>query len=433
MEQNLKALCSYWDFDKPGTISGGWSQEGCQVASSNSSRAQCKCYHLTNFAVLTSIAPEDSQALSIITYIGCGISIGCCLLTIILYIIFWKQMASTSLGKSKSVLLINMCVAIILAYILFLAGIKSALVDKVACTVVAAFLHFFCLSLFFCILFYAIDMAVAIHSVFTATFNRLPLLLVLSWLCPAIIVAISLGVTQTEGYGNDAYCWLSVGNAVIYAFIGPIILVIVINTIILIYLFRTSMSSTTIRNKSEREKIKSGAQAVCLTTPVFGITWVIGIFAVHEDTIVLQYLFTIINSLQGLFIFLTFCIFCKQFRQAVIKKYERFTDLRSTSRTFQTKSKQTQSSNFKEQSTESKFENAAYEELDDDLPDYLNLEYMCYDNAAVDVSYEFESLPIPPQPRSRRYLDDSVKFPSTGHYPGPKYSKQHSSWDHEMY
>lgn len=80
---------------------------------------------------------------------------------------------------------------------------------------------------------------------------------------------------------------------------------------------------------------------------------------------------------------------------------------------------------------ESKYENAAYEELDEDLPDYLNLEYMCYDNAAVDVSYEFESLPIQSQPRNRRYLDDSVKFPSTGHYPGPKYSKQHSSWDHE--
>lgn len=41
-------------------------------------------------------------------------------------------MANTSLGKSKSVLLINMCVAIILAYTLFLAGIKTAVVDKVS-------------------------------------------------------------------------------------------------------------------------------------------------------------------------------------------------------------------------------------------------------------------------------------------------------------
>jgi hypothetical protein len=36
-------------------FSGKWSQEGCMVASTNSTHTVCKCNHLTHFAVLFDI------------------------------------------------------------------------------------------------------------------------------------------------------------------------------------------------------------------------------------------------------------------------------------------------------------------------------------------------------------------------------------------
>jgi len=45
---------------------------------------------------------------------------------------------------------------------------------------------------------------------------------------PAIVVAISLAVTQASGYGNEAACWLDVESGLIWAFIAPALLVILV-------------------------------------------------------------------------------------------------------------------------------------------------------------------------------------------------------------
>jgi len=37
---------------------------------------------------------------------------------------------------------------------------------------------------------------------------------------------------------------------------------------------------------------------ICVLLPLFGLTWVFGIFSVDEDAVIFQYLFAILNSLQ---------------------------------------------------------------------------------------------------------------------------------------
>lgn len=41
---------------------------------------------------------------------------------------------------------------------------------------------------------------------------------------------------------------------------------------------------------------------------LLGLTWIFGFLYVNRDTLVMAYMFTIINSLQGLFIFLFHCV-----------------------------------------------------------------------------------------------------------------------------
>lgn len=81
-------------FSNIGTfVYSSWSEEGCQVDSTNLTHTICKCKHLTNFAILmdvqaTYLPPSHAIALQIITYIGCIISVVCLVLAIITFQLF---------------------------------------------------------------------------------------------------------------------------------------------------------------------------------------------------------------------------------------------------------------------------------------------------------------------------------------------------------
>ena len=47
---------------------------------------------------------------------------------------------------------------------------------------------------------------------------------------PAVVVAISLAVTQADGYGSQEACWLDVNSGLIWVFIAPVLFVILVST-----------------------------------------------------------------------------------------------------------------------------------------------------------------------------------------------------------
>ena len=70
-----------------------WSDEGCRVLSTNRTHTQCRCDHLTNFAILmdlhsTRLSAANGVALAAITYVGCSVSIICLLLAIVTFTFF---------------------------------------------------------------------------------------------------------------------------------------------------------------------------------------------------------------------------------------------------------------------------------------------------------------------------------------------------------
>ena len=67
-----------------------WSEEGCRVSGGNHTHVRCQCSHLTNFAVLmdlhsTALPPAHAFALSIVTCVGCLVSIVCLVLAIVIF------------------------------------------------------------------------------------------------------------------------------------------------------------------------------------------------------------------------------------------------------------------------------------------------------------------------------------------------------------
>ncbi|XP_020610919.1 uncharacterized protein LOC110049468 isoform X2 [Orbicella faveolata] len=87
-KRSFRSLCVFWD-----PRVSAWSTDGVRTLQVNKTHTSCHSTHLTSFAILTQFKevkiPEDNElALSIITYIGCGLSIACLFVTLLVYLAF---------------------------------------------------------------------------------------------------------------------------------------------------------------------------------------------------------------------------------------------------------------------------------------------------------------------------------------------------------
>lgn len=308
-----------------------WNTSGCSLKNSTDSQVNCSCNHLTNFAILMSyteeVSKEDIKRLKIISVFGCSLSIIGAFVTIVLYIYFWRYIKSR-----RSTLVINLCSALCIAYLLFLTAVEHS-ENKTGCIIIAALLHYFFLAMFTTMLCLGIDLAIAVFDVFSSR-SRSAIFLLVSWGLPAVIVAITLGGSQLEGYGDETYCWLR--HTTLFGFIVPVLCIVLVNLIIVIFVMRRIYTSSFMMKKSLKEKTLSGLKGVCGLLPILGLTWVFGIFSVNQDLIIFQYLFAVFNSLQGLFIFLFYVALNPQMREAVARKIKIYDSKSSISKTSKT-------------------------------------------------------------------------------------------------
>ncbi|XP_012940963.1 uncharacterized protein LOC101848765 [Aplysia californica] len=312
--------CAFLDPSESGPV-GLWSSEGCVRSMQKDGFVVCQCDHLTNFAILMSPYGESPsghhEILSIISYVGCGLSILCLLITLIVHATLWRYVKS-----DRTILHVHLSICLILAYVAFLAGVDRT-ENEIACTVVAAVLHFLFLAVFFIMLAEGIEILVFVKVVFEKG-SLLWRLLLVAYGIPVVIVGVSLGVTKTDGYGNENFCWLSVDDGLLWAFVGPALAVLLTNFIIAGLVVHTLLNTATMLTKGVKMRTRSVVKALCILSPLLGLTWVFGAMSVNEDLVVFQYIFGILNSLQGLLIFLFHCVFCHQIRDgynAVKRKY----------------------------------------------------------------------------------------------------------------
>uniref|UniRef100_A0AAY4D5C2 Adhesion G protein-coupled receptor B1b n=1 Tax=Denticeps clupeoides TaxID=299321 RepID=A0AAY4D5C2_9TELE len=213
----VNETCISWDESESSSLLGSWTRS-CRAVPVGSSRTRCVCDGLSTFAILARISTEpdmDKTYLPSVTLIvGCGVSSLTLLLLIIIYVSVWKYIRS-----ERSVILINFCLSIICSNALILIGQTQAR-NKVMCTLVAAFLHFFFLSSFCWVLTEAWQSYMAVTGRLRNRIIR-KRFLCLGWGLPALVVAISVGFTKAKGYGTVNYCWLSLEGGLLYSFVGP--------------------------------------------------------------------------------------------------------------------------------------------------------------------------------------------------------------------
>uniref|UniRef100_A0A8C7BGY8 EGF-like module-containing mucin-like hormone receptor-like 4 n=1 Tax=Neovison vison TaxID=452646 RepID=A0A8C7BGY8_NEOVI len=287
--ENEQSICVYWQ-------GSSWSNEGCQVISSDENQTLCSCNHLSSFAIL--VASVD-PVLTMITYVGLSLSLLCLFLAALTFLLCRTiQNISTSLHLQLSICLF-------LAHLLFLTGIERT-ESKVLCSIIAGVLHYLYLASFTWMLLEGLQLFLTIKNLKVANYIsagkfKRRFIYPFGYGIPAVIVAVSAGLRHTS-YGTETHCWLNFHGKFIWSFMGPVFVIILVgkipsemNNIMLCIGFGRMLA------------FKAIAQLFIL-----GCSWGLGFFLVEGvlDPIrsVMAYSFTIINVLQGVYIYLVYCL-----------------------------------------------------------------------------------------------------------------------------
>ncbi|XP_039868353.1 adhesion G protein-coupled receptor L3-like isoform X9 [Simochromis diagramma] len=313
-EENFNPNCSFWSYSKR-TMTGYWSTQDCRLLGTNRTHTTCSCTHLTNFAVLMAHVdvkntdPVHEMLLDVITWVGILLSLVCLLISLFTFCFF------RGLQSDRNTIHKNLCISLFIAESLFLVGINRG-DQPIACAVFAALLHFFFLAAFTWMFLEGVQLYIMLVEVFESEHSRRRYFYLVGYGVPALIVAVSAAVDY-RSYGTDRVCWLRLDTYFIWSFIGPATLIIMLNVIFLgIALYKMFHHTAILKPDSGcLDNIKSWVIGAIALLCLLGLTWAFGLMYVNESTVVMAYLFTIFNSLQGMFIFIFHCVLQKKVRK----------------------------------------------------------------------------------------------------------------------
>ncbi|XP_033105395.1 adhesion G-protein coupled receptor G7-like [Anneissia japonica] len=314
--------CAFWNE----TLNefGNWSFEGCKLAGvSKNQQITCECTHLTNFAVLIFPNSNESSFLSIVTYIGCSMSIIGLIITIV------TVLGSKSIrGRQPQQIMVNLCLSMLFLYIIFIFGVDTARQGSKGCIIVAVFLHYFLLTT---IAWTAVE-AANIYYLIIAVFNQptsrfMKFSLALAWGLPWIPIIIMLSVDK-DFYNNDKYCYINSTEkgALIGGIVVPVSVIIFGNCVVFGLVVRKIFKNTQgkIVDHSQKKEIRERFINAVAISCLLGLTWIFGFLSFdHDGQLVFLVLFCIFNTFQGVAIFVLFCFMrkeCKDVWKAWFKK-----------------------------------------------------------------------------------------------------------------
>ncbi|XP_028284208.1 adhesion G protein-coupled receptor B2 isoform X7 [Parambassis ranga] len=340
--------CVVWDYGIPEAGAENWGTEGCQTLASTTVHTKCLCSRISTYAVLAQQAKDPDMGPasmpSVPLMVGCGVSCTALLILLLIYAAFWRYIRS-----ERSIILVNFCLSILASNLLILVG-QSQTLSKGLCTVTAAFLHFFFLASFCWVLTEAWQSYLAVIGKMRSRLIR-KRFLCLGWGLPALVVAVSVGFTRARGYGTASYCWLSLEGGLLYAFVGPAAVIVLVNMLIGIVVFNKLMSRDGISDKSKKQRAGVPAEArsrlllkcskcgvisstamssstassamaslwsSCVVLPLLALTWMSAVLAITDRRSTLfQVLFAVFDSVQGFVIITVHCAMRREVQDAV--------------------------------------------------------------------------------------------------------------------
>eukprot|EP00047_Mylnosiga_fluctuans_P022343 m.118152 g.118152 ORF g.118152 m.118152 type:complete len:1458 (+) comp9225_c1_seq2:77-4450(+) len=329
--QGIQYQCAYWG-------NGTWLSDGLSSTNTDAG-VLCSTVHLTNFAVLVdasdaSASGAHDEALSIITVVGCMLSLIGLVLTVAVHSGIPRLRQAM-----PSRMLLNLCVALACGLLLFIIasyvtgtttittiGTCTTISTSVPtqCQVVGILLHYFWLAALLWMVMEGIQLhAVVVIVLGLRTARRYKIYLLTAWGLPAIIVALTLGIEGARVYGSASFCWINDQRVLIWAFLAPLAACVALNTFLFSIIAsaiwnsrRGSKEDAGLSRHSSLRQLRSCASIFAL----LGLSWLFGALintSSGSGSLTLQYLFALFTTLQGFAVFIFNCALSDQVRETL--------------------------------------------------------------------------------------------------------------------
>ncbi|XP_039898779.1 adhesion G-protein coupled receptor G2-like [Simochromis diagramma] len=311
-KKGANASCVSWDGNS--TDANGkslWITDGCQTVETNNS-ITCQCTHLTFFAILMSpppanISTSDVNTLTYITSIGCGLSLFFLIVGLFMHVLVRKGKASEA-----TKILMNLFVAMLILNLSFLTNESiSNLGIKGACVAIAAVLHYGMLATFTWFFMQALHLYLSLHRICTEVKHYMLKICITGWVIPAVVVIAllasqkynSININTNEGKAATM-CWISDAGVHQGVNIGYYAVVFVFTLSVFIVTVRQIVLMPKAGKAQDNSSIKSNTSTILSLFLLLGITWAFAFFSYGPLLIASYYIFTILNSFQGFFLFI---------------------------------------------------------------------------------------------------------------------------------
>ncbi|KAI4883425.1 hypothetical protein NFI96_008969 [Prochilodus magdalenae] len=320
--------CVFWDFNK-NDGHGGWSPRGCWKYNVTPEYTTCMCDHLTHFGVLldvsrTLIDEHNERILTVITYIGCGLSSFFLGVTVLTYSLLEKLRRDY-----PSQILLNLSIALLGLNLVFLTNSWfSAFTIYGLCVAVAAAQHYFLLASFSWMLLEAVNMYFALVKVFNVYVPSYILkFCIVGWGLPLLICCLVLIVKQ-DAYAaasfrgaqqtledSEMFCWIQDDVVFYVSVVGFVGLVLLCNSSVFLVVLLQMKKMRVNQPAGMHRGLLKDLRGVASLTLLLGLTWSVAFFTWGPAKVPLLYLFSILNSLQGFFIFVFHCLMKENVRK----------------------------------------------------------------------------------------------------------------------
>uniref|UniRef100_A0A3Q3QIN3 G-protein coupled receptors family 2 profile 2 domain-containing protein n=1 Tax=Monopterus albus TaxID=43700 RepID=A0A3Q3QIN3_MONAL len=269
----------------------------------------------------TPISEADSHILTVISHLGCGISSLFLAITLLTYLGFDLSLCLSLVHIRKvrrdypSKILINLSVALLgLCMVFLLDPWFSSFSIYGLCIATGATLHYFLLASFTWMGLEAVHMYFALVKVFnTYVPSYILKFCAVGWGIPLVIVGLVLAIDK-DAYGSGV-CWLQKDIFFYVAVVAFIFLILFCNISVFILVLIQIRQMKTNNPAVNRHSALHDLRAAASLNVLLGLTWSISFFSFGPGRVVLMYLFSILNTLQGFFIFLFHCLMKENVRK----------------------------------------------------------------------------------------------------------------------
>ncbi|KAL1251098.1 hypothetical protein QQF64_018894 [Cirrhinus molitorella] len=326
--------CVYWSYSE-----NDWIADGCTKHESTIGSAVCSCKNQqkANFAILMAydINYKYFEALHWISITGCALSV-LGLSATALYQIKTRK----ARGASPTLLVVNICLSMMVFYLLFVFGINNPVQcknvakmsdqnkilkcdkhnckDRGPCTAFTALLQYFLLATFTWNTLYGINVFMLFQNSVSGTprwFSKVSM--AVGWGLPAVIVGISLASTYRVedplGYRQEEFCWLAsvdhkqrfhIMKPMFWGFVLPLLIMLITNTAILLHFSYNICKTNPKLNRSRTTPLKKKLLSSFSLAVMLGLSWLTGyiLLITQEKTVklILSVVFCLLTTTQSL-------------------------------------------------------------------------------------------------------------------------------------